>query len=70
MLLLNNLVFSNFNYPRNLNVLLNSDESLLIGTDSVVFSWDEPEDNYRITFLIDNIDDNGDQSPFSISLSS
>ena len=62
MLLLNNLVFSNFNYPRNLNVLLNSDESLLIGTDSVVFSWDEPEDNYRLTFLIDNIDDNGDGS--------
>ena len=62
MLLLNNLVFSNFNYPTNLNVLLNSDESLLIGPDSVVFSWDEPEDNYRLTFLIDNIDDNGDGS--------
>ena len=69
ILLLNNLILSQFNFPTDLEVLISEDETLLIGTDSVVFSWTEPDDIYPVTLFINNIKDTGNGSvDFDVSL--
>ena len=56
-----NTVFCTLNFPYNLDPMVGSNEdTFLIGSDSIAFSWEPPEDDYGLSLFISSIIDSGD----------
>ena len=67
-----NVIFSQGNYPWNLNPLIDECPlgqcGELVGSDYINFSWFSPLDEYGLTFYISSIQDNGNgEVTFSIA---